>query len=615
LGILIGCEHLSQEWPGKRVLEDVTIGVNEGERIGVVGRNGDGKSTLLALMARQLEPDAGSVVYRNNIHVGTLAQTDELADDDSVTRAIFGDAPEYAWASDPRVRQILDELMGDVDLSARVGSLSGGQRRRCDLARLLVGTWDVILMDEPTNHLDMHAITWLARHLRSRWPEGQGALLVVTHDRWFLDEVCEHMWEVHDGTIEPFEGGYSAYVQQRVERQRQAAASEERRQNMLRKELNWLAHGAKARSSKPKFRIDAAMELLAGDPPVRDSIELRRMAVSRLGKQVIELKGVSAGYPAPDGGTRTVIDDVSWIVGPGDRVGILGENGAGKSTLLRVMCGRQAPTAGTVKIGKSVRFGWLSQHLDGLSERDGWRVQEVLAQYKKYYVVDGKPQSPEQMLERLGFERRELMTYVRDLSGGQRRRLALLLVLLEEPNVLVLDEPGNDLDTDMLAIVEDLLDTWPGTLLLVSHDRFLMERVTDDQFALVDGHVTHVPGGVDEYLRLLDERERARAGAQEEAARRDGARAGGDGAASAGDAATGLSNKERRELKKRYDAIERRLEKLEGEPDRLRGELAGVDPTDYEALVAAQRRVDDAEAEISSLEDEWLELADRLGLS
>ncbi|MEE8704115.1 MAG: ABC-F family ATP-binding cassette domain-containing protein [Olsenella sp.] len=615
MGILIGCEHLSQEWPGKRVLEDVTIGVNEGERIGVVGRNGDGKSTLLALMARQLEPDAGSVVYRNNIHVGTLAQTDELADDDSVTRAIFGDAPEYAWASDPRVRQILDELMGDVDLSARVGSLSGGQRRRCDLARLLVGTWDVILMDEPTNHLDMHAITWLARHLRSRWPEGQGALLVVTHDRWFLDEVCEHMWEVHDGTIEPFEGGYSAYVQQRVERQRQAAASEERRQNMLRKELNWLAHGAKARSSKPKFRIDAAMELLAGDPPVRDSIELRRMAVSRLGKQVIELKGVSAGYPAPDGGTRTVIDDVSWIVGPGDRVGILGENGAGKSTLLRVMCGRQAPTAGTVKIGKSVRFGWLSQHLDGLSERDGWRVQEVLAQYKKYYVVDGKPQSPEQMLERLGFERRELMTYVRDLSGGQRRRLALLLVLLEEPNVLVLDEPGNDLDTDMLAIVEDLLDTWPGTLLLVSHDRFLMERVTDDQFALIDGHVTHVPGGVDEYLRLLDEHERARAAAQEEAARRDGARDGGDGAASAGDAATGLSNKERRELKKRYDAIERRLEKLEGEPDRLRGELAGVDPTDYEALVAAQRRVDDAEAEISSLEDEWLELADRLGLS
>ena len=613
MGILIGCEHLSQEWPGKRVLQDVTIGVNEGERIGVVGRNGDGKSTLLALMARQLEPDAGSVVYRNNIHVGTLAQTDDLADDDTVTRAIFGDVPEYAWASDPRVRQILDELMGDVDLSARVGSLSGGQRRRCDLARLLVGTWDVILMDEPTNHLDMHAITWLARHLRGRWPEGQGALLVVTHDRWFLDEVCEHMWEVHDGEVEPFEGGYSAYVQQRVERQRQAQATEERRQNMLRKELNWLAHGAKARSSKPKFRIDAAMELLAGDPPVRDSIELRRMAVSRLGKQVIELKGVSAGYPAQGGGTRTVIDDVSWIIGPGDRVGILGENGAGKSTLLRVMCGRQRPTAGTVKIGKSVRFGWLSQHLDGLSERDGWRVQEILAQYKKYYVVDGKPQSPEQMLERLGFERREFMTYVRDLSGGQRRRLALLLVLLEEPNVLVLDEPGNDLDTDMLAIVEDLLDTWPGTLLLVSHDRFLMERVTDDQFALIDGHVTHVPGGVDEYLRLLDERERERA-AEEEAAERRAAAAG-EGTVAARAASEGLSNKERRELKKRYDANERRLEKLEGEPDRLRGELAEVDPTDYEALVDAQRRVDDAEAEISSLEDEWLELADRLGLS
>ena len=618
MGILIGCEHLTQEWPGKKVLEDVTIGINEGERIGVVGRNGDGKSTLLALVARQMEPDSGSVVYRNGIHVGTLGQSDDLADDDTVTRAIFGDEPEYVWASDPKVRSILDELMGDVDLGTKVGNLSGGQRRRADLARLLVGDWDVILMDEPTNHLDMYAITWLANHLKRRWPDGTGALLVVTHDRWFLDEVCEHMWEVHDSTIEPFEGGYSAYIQQRVERQRQAAASEERRQNMLRKELNWLAHGAKARTSKPKFRIDAAMELLAGDPPVRDTIELKRMAVSRLGKQVIELKDVSAGYPQKDGTYSKVLDDVSWIIGPGDRVGILGENGAGKSTLLRVMCGRQAPTAGHVKIGKSVRFGWLSQHLDGLSERDEWRVQEILNQYKKYYMVDGKPQSPEQMLERLGFEHREFTTYVRDLSGGQRRRLALLLVLLEEPNVLVLDEPGNDLDTDMLAIVEDLLDTWPGTLILVSHDRFLMERVTDDQYALIGGHVTHVPGGVDEYLRLLDEYERRESAAEPAGSgSSQGAGASAPAADADGGAAgpQGLSNKERRELKKRYDAIERRLDKLEGEPDRLRGELAEVDPTDYEALVAAEKRVKDAEDEISSLEDEWLELADRLGIA
>ncbi|MGI6755448.1 MAG: ABC-F family ATP-binding cassette domain-containing protein [Atopobiaceae bacterium] len=620
MGILIGCEHLSQEWPGKRVLSDVTIGINEGERIGVVGKNGDGKSTLLSLIGREFEPDSGSITYRNGIHVGCLGQADHLDDAWSVTEAIFGDEPEYVWASDAKVRAILSELLGDIDLTSSVGTLSGGQRRRCDLARVLVGSWDVILMDEPTNHLDMHAITWLANHLKHRWQDGQGALLVVTHDRWFLDEVCEHMWEVHDGEIEPFEGGYSAYIQQRVERQRQAAVMEERRQNMLRKELNWLAHGAKARTSKPKFRIDAAMELLAGDQPVRDSLELKRMAVSRLGKKVIDLKHVSAGYPTADGGFSPVLNDISWIIGPGDRVGILGENGAGKSTLLRVMCGLQDPSSGIVKIGKSVHFGWLSQHLDGLSAKDDWRVQEILTSYKKYYVVDGKPQSPEQMLERLGFEHREFMTYVHDLSGGQKRRLAFLMVLLEEPNVLVLDEPGNDLDTDMLAIVEDLLDTWPGTLIMVSHDRYLMERVTDDQYALIDGTLTHVPGGIDEYLERLKAAGRAR-----EAARQSAAGAGATSATHTQDSSSegaesrsqesGLSNKERRELKKRYDAVERKLEKLEGEPEKLEDELQKVDPTNYEALVQAQAALDACRQEISSLESEWLELADTLGLA
>ncbi|MBP3884960.1 MAG: ABC-F family ATP-binding cassette domain-containing protein [Olsenella sp.] len=614
MGILIGCEHVSHEWPGKTVLADQTIGINEGDRIGIVGKNGDGKSTLLDLISRRLEPDDGSIVWRNGIDVGVLAQEDDLADDETVEHAVVGDAPEYAWASDARVRSIMDELLVDIDWHGRVGELSGGQRRRCDLARVLVGTWDVLLMDEPTNHLDLHAITWLANHLKRRWAQGQGALLLVTHDRWFLDEVCEHMWEVHDGMIDPFEGGYSAYIQQRVERQRQAAVMEERRQNTLRKELNWLAHGAKARTSKPKFRIDAAMALLADDPPLRNPVELRRMAVSRLGKQVMELKNVSCGY-----GEKTVLSGVDWLIGPGDRYGILGENGVGKSTLLKIMTGRMLPTKGFVKIGKSVKFGILSQHLDQLSEKDDWRVSELLGTFKRYFEVDGKMQSPEQMLERLGFERREFPTYIRDLSGGQRRRLAILCVLMQEPNVLVLDEPGNDLDTDMLAVLEDLLDTWPGTLILVSHDRYLMERVTDDQFAILDGRIRHVPGGVDEYLRLLGSAEHGGTpspGSPERGAKvaAPGPAASEDNGVSGATSSSGLSNAERRELKKRYDAVSRKLDKMSGEPDRLREGMRTLDASDYEGLMAAQAELDETLAAIDELETEWLELSERLGI-
>lgn len=605
MAILIGCEHLSQEWPGKQVLKDVTIGINAGERIGIVGRNGDGKSTLLDLIAGRIEPDDGTIVRRGNITVGYLGQSDELDDEDTVGHSVVGDVPEYEWASDPKIRSIIDELLVGVDWDARIGDLSGGQRRRCDLARLLVGDWDVMLMDEPTNHLDMHAITWLAEHLKRRWPEGTGALLVVTHDRWFLDEVCEHMWEVHDGTIDPFEGGYSAYIQQRVERERMAQASEDRRQNILRKELNWLAHGAKARSSKPKFRIKEAEALIADDPPLRNTVELKRLAVSRLGKLVIEMKNVTAGY-----GDTPVIQDLTWLIGPGDRYGILGENGAGKSTLLKVMCGRMKTSRGYVKIGKSVRFGILSQNLDELHKKDDWRVEELLATYKKYYVVDGKPQSPEQLLERLGFERREFPTFIKDLSGGQLRRLAIMCVLLDEPNVLVLDEPGNDLDTDMLAVLEDLLDTWPGTLLLVSHDRYLMERVTDDQFALIGGHLRHVPGGTDEYLRLLNAatQNRNAEAPSSETTMSDGSQA------QESPSEPALSNAERRELRKRFDAVARKLDKRQAEPDRIRKEMAEADPTDYEHLMELQNELAAAEKEISDLEDEWLELSDTLGI-
>ncbi len=604
MGILVGLEHVSHEWPGKRVLADQTIGINEGDRIGIVGRNGDGKSTLLQIVSHELEPDSGSVTWRGGIAVGYLGQSDSLDDDATVGEAVVGDTPEYVWASDARIRRIIEELIGDLDWTGRVGDLSGGQRRRCDLARVLVGTWDVILMDEPTNHLDMHGIEWLAEHLKSRWSAGQGALLVVTHDRWFLDEVCEHMWEVHDRRIEPFDGGYSAYIQQRVERDRQAAVMEERRQNTLRKELNWLAHGAKARTSKPRFRVEAARALIADDPPLRNKLELKRLAVSRLGKQVIEMEHVSFAYPGSD---VRVIDDVDWIIGPGDRYGVLGANGAGKSTLLALMGGRLSPTSGTLKIGASVRFGWLSQHLDTLTEKDDWRVLEVLGRYKRsYYMVGGREQSPTQLAEQLGFEQRELMNYVRDLSGGQRRRLALLCVILDEPNVLILDEPGNDLDTDMLAVLEDLLDSWPGTLIVVSHDRYLMERVTDDQFALIDGHVRHVPGGVDEYLRLLEENEVASVSPREAAA------ANKPQVAQAAEK-PGMSNAERRDLKKRYDAVGRKLEKLQDEPDALRARMAELDPSDYQALLDAQAELDAVLAQIDDLETEWLDLADRLG--
>lgn len=610
MGILVGLERVSHEWPGKRVLADQTIGINEGERIGIVGRNGDGKSTLLGLIARHLKPDSGTVTYRNDIAVGTIGQEDHLHDDDTVCHAVVGGVPAYAWASDPTVRAIIAELLVGIDWNGRVGELSGGQRRRCDLARVLVGSWDVLLMDEPTNHLDPHAIRWLAEHLRRRWSRGQGVLLVVTHDRWFLDEVCEQMWEVHDGVVEPFEGGYSAYVQQRVERQRQAAVVEERRQNMLRKELNWLAHGAKARTSKPRFRVDAAMELIADDPPLRNPIELRRMAVGRLGKQVIEMRGVSAGY-----GGQDVLRDIDWIIGPGDRYGILGENGAGKTTLLKLMTGALEPSAGERRIGASVRFGVLSQQLEGLSAHDGWRVSELLARHRRQLMVDGRPQTPEQLLERLGFARGELSTPIGDLSGGQRRRLAILCILMEEPNVLVLDEPGNDLDTDMLAVLEDLLDTWPGTLLVVSHDRYLMERVTDDQFALLDGRVRHVPGGIDEYLRLLDARPKARADIEGNRKDSPPSPARGDGVTTPdpGGEPDTLTNLERRALKKRLDSVTRRLDKLSGRPQALRDELHDLDATDYQALLRKQGEVEEAQRELEELETEWLELSERLG--
>ena len=625
MAILLGCDSISLDFPTKRVFTNVTLGVNEGDRIGIVGRNGDGKSTLINLLAGILEPDDGRVTHRRNLSVGLLGQRDDLDDSDTVRHAVVGSAPEYEWASSPRVREILSGLIPDVPWEGAVGTLSGGQRRRVDLARLLIGTYDVLMLDEPTNHLDMRTINWLAHHLKTRWQAGAGALLMVTHDRWFLDEVCTSMWEVHDGSVDPFEGGYSAYILQRVERDRRAQVEEERRRNMARKELAWLSRGAQARSTKPKFRVEAARELIADVPPLRNELELKRLAVARLGKQVIDVLDVTAGYPdllkerngsehrqevPNERADKPVLENVTWLIGAGDRFGLLGENGAGKSTLIDIIQGKLKPLSGRVKIGQTVRFGVLSQQLDELQPLLNDTIREVLSRYKRSYIIDGKETSPEKLLERLGFTQEQLWSRIGDLSGGQRRRLQLMLTLLKEPNVLILDEPGNDLDTDMLAIVEDLLDGWPGTLILVTHDRYLMERVTDQQFALIDGHLRHVPGGVDEYLRLASSAGLSGGQGGSPTFARTGA--GKSDAKPDGTASTGLSNAERQRLRKEAASLERRMDTQRKRIDELEAQMAAVDPTDYLALETQQRKIDEARTAIDDLETAWLEVSEQL---
>lgn len=608
MAYLLGCENVHLEYPTKRVFDSVTLGIDDGDRVGIVGGNGDGKSTLLALLAGAVEPDDGRVMTRGGITIRTLEQTDSLDPESTVAHAVVGDVAEYTWASDPRIRGIIRGLIADIAWDGRIGELSGGQRRRVDLARVLIADCDVLMLDEPTNHLDVHGIAWLADHLKSRWPRKAGALLVVTHDRWFLDEVCSGMWEVHDGQVDQFEGGYSAYVLQRVERAQAAQTAEQKRRNILRKELAWLSRGPQARSTKPKFRIDSALELIEGEPPVRNTLELKRTAVSRLGKQVVDLLGVTQRY-----GDTTVIDDVTWRIGPGDRLGILGENGSGKTTLLNVIRGSLEPASGHVKIGKTVRFAVLSQHLDELNELGSYRVREVLARYETRYEFDGKEMTPAQLLERLGFESAQLSAVVSDLSGGQKRRLQLMLILLDKPNVLILDEPDNDLDIDMLAVVESLLDTWPGTLLLITHDRHLMERVTDDQFALLDGKIRHLPGGIDEYLRLLDARGQARTGTA--SSRKPTPAENADPRSSGGSALQHepvLSAADQRSLKKELAATERRLDTLAKKAEAIRAELHAADPSDYVALGDAQGRLHEIERQISQLEDEWVELSEKL---
>lgn len=722
----LGLEHVSLAFATKNIFTDVTQGVFEGDRIGIVGKNGDGKSTLLHLFKGTQEPDSGRVTMRNGLTFGMLDQRDPLDDNATVREAALEGREDYEWAAETKSREIVEALLGGISLDAKIGSLSGGQRRRADLARLLLKDWDILALDEPTNHLDVVTIHWLAEHLKNRWPSGQGALLLVTHDRWFLDEVCESMWEIHDGVIDPFEGGYSAYMLQRVERDRQADVRETKRRNLARKELAWLTRGARARSTKQKFHVKAARELIADVPPVRNTLELKQMATSRLGKQVVDLIDVTqifehtqgeadidaidpdvaemeasasrvdvvpAMYAEPqahgsvevavddltdprlvDAGVpearqaaaqaeqdaqqqaqsqasqensdeteaaevtsaarkvtvtgRKILDDVTWLIGPGDRFGIVGANGAGKSTLLKILDGTITPTAGHVNIGKTVKFAVLSQRLDELEKLGKYKIKEVLSRYKPSYIVDGKETTPWQMMERLGFESAQLMTPIKDLSGGQKRRMQLLLILLDEPNVLIMDEPGNDLDTDMLAVMEDLLDTWPGTLIVVSHDRYLLERVTDQQFALIGGKIRHLPGGVQDYLDMTEAIKNGKDPfADEKTGKAGKASKGGNDAASAsvvgdsssvsadGDSTTSapkLTGKAFHEASKRVAAIERKLAKLGEQKADLEAQMAAHDPSDYEGLGKLNEQLQSVTDESESLEMEWMELSEQL---
>jgi ABC transport system ATP-binding/permease protein len=588
---LLGAEAIHLEYPTQVVFTSMTVGVSDGDRIGIVGRNGDGKSSLLNLLTGQARPDSGRVTRRSGLRIGAMSQADTLDAHHTVGWTLVGDQPEHEWAGNPRIRDVINGLVSDITWDAAIATLSGGQRRRVQLAALLVGDWDVIALDEPTNHLDIEGITWLAGHLGQRWARNAGGLLLVTHDRWFLDDVATTTWEVHDGIVEPFEGGYAAYVLQRVERDRQAAVAEAKRQNLMRKELAWLRRGPPARTSKPKFRIDAANQLIADVPPLRNTVELAKLATARLGKNVVDLLDVSVSFEG-----QSVLRHIEWRIGPGERSGIVGANGAGKSTLLGLITGAVHADTGKVKHGKTVRLAMLDQQGDELAPLAADRVADVLSRLRSGYEVDGRDVGPAQLLERLGFAGDQLSARVGELSGGQRRRLQLMLTLLAEPNVLLLDEPTNDVDTDMLAATEDLLDSWPGTLIVVSHDRYLLERVTDQQYAILDGRLRHLPGGVDEYLQLATERTTERAARP----------------ASTTVPTQAISGAELRAVHKEIAAIDRRLARLADQIAAKHQKLAEHDQSDHVAVTRLTQELRSLEDEVAALENRWLESSEML---
>jgi ATPase subunit of ABC transporter with duplicated ATPase domains len=580
LAHLLGAERIRLSFATTDVFKDLTIGVQDGDRIGIVGKNGDGKSTLLRLFVKTQEPDSGQITKRSDVRIGMLDQFDDFLPDQTISQVVIGDLAEHEWAGNPKVRDIFSGLLADFDFDQKVSELSGGQRRRVALAALLADEWDILMLDEPTNHLDIEGVAWLAAHLKTRWGRASGGLLVVTHDRWFLDEVCNLTWEVHDGVIDVYDGGYAAYILERNERARSQAASESRRQNLLRKELAWLRRGAPARTTKPKFRIDAANELIANEPPPRDSVTLAKLATTRLGKDVLDIEHLDYSIEG-----KQLLSDVTLRLGPGDRIGLLGPNGAGKTTFLRLILGSLAPSSGRVKLGKTVVPAILSQEVRELDEFADQRIFELIAREKRTFVVDKKEVGISQLVEQLGFTSLQLQTPIADLSGGQRRRLQLLRLLFGEPNLLILDEPTNDLDTDMLAQVEDLLDSWPGTLIVVSHDRYLLERVTDTQYALLgDGALRHLPRGVEQYLELRKSSENSN---------------------SAGDTKISSGALDRA-AQKNLQKLERAIAKAEAEQLALKAELSTHDPLDYDGLAALATQAEAVSAKLEQLEAQWL---------
>jgi ABC transport system ATP-binding/permease protein len=583
---LISLEKAAKAYAHRTLLDGVSLGVSAGDRVGVVGRNGAGKSTLLALLAGRVAPDSGRVAMAAGLRLGYLPQGDQLTG--TVGEIVFpGITASTPWEANPRTRAIMTELLSGMGLDAPAGQLSGGERRRVALASLLVAERDVLLLDEPTNHLDIEAIDWLGRHLRERGT----AVVVVSHDRWLLDTVCERTWDVDRGQVHSAEGGYTAYVLAEAERERSEEVAERRRRNLARKELAWLQRGAQARTTKAKFRVEAANALIAAEPPPRDSVELTRLATARLGKTVIELEDVTVSA-----GDRPLLDHVTWRLGPGDRVGIVGVNGSGKTSLLNVLDGGGAAGAsglhaeGTVVRGKTVRLAHLSQELAELDPDQ--RVREAVEEIRLRIQVGDRELSAGQLLERLGFTAERQRTRVGDLSGGERRRVQMLRLLMTEPNVLLLDEPTNDLDIETLTELEDLLDGWPGTLVVVSHDRYFLERVTEHVVALLgDGRLSFLGGGVDEYL------DRIRAARRAPAPR-----------SPAGSAATGSAAAAERTARKELQRLERQLDRLTAREAGLSAELA-ANATDYEKLTALGAELKAAQAEKADLEERWLTVA------
>ena len=596
---LVNLERVSKAYGVRPLLTEVSLGVAAGERVGVVGRNGDGKTTLLQVMTGQEPPDEGRVSTARGLHIGYRHQGDTLDDTHSVRDAVLAGRPDHVWAAEPQTREVVDELLSGVELDRAVVGLSGGERRRCALAELLLREHDLLVLDEPTNHLDVEAVAWLAAHLAAL----PSALVVVTHDRWFLDAVCERTWEVHDGLVDSYDGGYAAFVLAKAERQRQAASSEVRRRNLARKELAWLRRGPPARTSKPKFRIDAAETLIADEPPARDRLELQRFASQRLGKDVLDVEDVDLVR-----GDRTLLSHATWRLGPGDRVGIVGVNDAGKSSVLALLDGTLAPVAGRVKQGRTVSLQHLTQALDVLDPEG--RVLPTIESVRRVTRTATGDVTASSMLERFGFTGDRLTARIGDLSGGERRRFQLLRLLLAEPNVLLLDEPTNDLDIETLNVLEDFLDDWPGTLVVVSHDRYFLERVTDVVYGLLDdGRLSLLPGGVDDYLHRrsgTSPRPRGDLSATEgsgqvplrarETPTSAGARAG---------------SAEERTARKTLARVEKGLDQLAAQEAELNAEVL-AHASDHGRLTLLGARLTELAAEREALEAEWLEAAEVL---